>query len=296
MENKVISIIIPVYNNAQGLDRVLSAIEMQDYPTECIEVLVVDNGSNDEPDKIAYRHQVTFLTEKKYLGSPYSARNRGLEKARGDVLVFLDTTCVPSPKWIKEGVKCLENGFDLLGGKVVFDVDHESPLGEIYDAVSNVKIKETIEERNAALGGNLFVRKKVFDQMGFFEEGLRSGGDIRWTSSASKTGFKLGYCDEAIVTIQPRKFKKIIQKAIRVAKGHPVLWKENKLFYNKFFKKVILFWVPPDPFYLMKNIRQSSFPSASRYFVQLYFMRYFIRIISAYGFVTGIVKMIIDKK
>ncbi|SKB70676.1 Glycosyltransferase involved in cell wall bisynthesis [Parapedobacter luteus] len=283
-----VSVIIPVFNNAVGLFKTLSRINQQHYPKDRYEVIVVDNGSIDAPEKIAKAFGATFLREIHHLNSPYSARNRGLEIAKGSILILLDTTCQPIEQWMVNGIKDLRaKGVDLIAGNVAFAVDHNSSIGEIYDSVSNIKMRELVENRGMAAGCNLFVKREVFECIGHFEEGLRSGGDLRWTKKATENGFKLSYSNEAKVLMTPKKFKALLLKAIRVSKGHPRLWLEEKVFLANFIKRVLLFWLPPNPLYLKKNIANSSFPEAKRYFVLLYLIRYLFRLISIIGFIQG---------
>jgi len=100
-----ISIIIPVFNNAQGLERTLTAISKQIYPCDRFETIVIDNGSDDSPKLISDRFEAIYIEEHKHLGSPYSARNRGLEIAKGEIIALLDTTCTPIDVWLAQGVR-----------------------------------------------------------------------------------------------------------------------------------------------------------------------------------------------
>ncbi|MCC5919853.1 MAG: glycosyltransferase [Cyclobacteriaceae bacterium] len=290
------SIIIPVFNNAEGLERCLIGVFDQSIPKDQFEVFVIDNGSIDDPAHVASKFPVNFILENRFKGSPYSARNRGLEKATGDIVVFLDTTCKPSKEWLISGLNCLKNDVDLIGGAVKFDVNHSSSVGEIYDSVSNIKMKETIETRKAAVGCNVFVKRKVIDKLGHFEEGLRSGGDLRWTHAAVKNDFILKYCEDAYVSMTPKTLPKLFQKTIRVSKGHPKLWLESGDFLKNFIKRFLFFWLPPNPIYLYKNIKESSFPEAGRYFTSLFFIRYLFRVISAFGFLIGFFKILNRQK
>lgn len=82
-----LSVIIPVHNGAGGLDRCLASLaqsSVRDF--ECI---VVDDASTDDSRAVAARRGATVLALE-HRGGPARARNRGAERARGDILVFLD--------------------------------------------------------------------------------------------------------------------------------------------------------------------------------------------------------------
>jgi len=87
-----LSVIIPVHNGERFLDRCLASLawsSFRDY--ECI---VVDDGSTDASAVIARRHGATVLTRERR-GGPAQARNAGAQRARGEILVFLDAdVCV----------------------------------------------------------------------------------------------------------------------------------------------------------------------------------------------------------
>src|SRR5699024_9578738 len=98
-------------DNFDELISMVSAIENQDYPQEIIEVICVDNGSTssiEQNSPILSGVNIVVLSETNYLNSPYSARNRGIEQAKGEVLVFADANSMPESAWLKEGVHCLQ--------------------------------------------------------------------------------------------------------------------------------------------------------------------------------------------
>jgi len=223
-----VSVVIPVYNEADRLQDVLEALQRQDYPSNLYEVIVVDNGSTDRSPEVARSMEdarLLFETEK--LGSPYSARNRGIEVASGAVIALVDSSCRPVHRWLRSGIEtmCHSNG-DLLGGNVEFEYGGDVTPAKIFDALSNVKMKEYVEERRVATTGNLFVRREVFEARGLFPEGIRSGGDLRWTKGATQNGWKLVYGPQATVCYPARSLGPLLRKQFRVAKGQPNIWRE----------------------------------------------------------------------
>lgn len=86
-----ISVIIPVYNAEKTLNRALDSLLRQDF--EDFEVILVDDGSADSSLQILEGYALSdsrFSVIKKENGGPSSARNAGIEKARGDYLYFVD--------------------------------------------------------------------------------------------------------------------------------------------------------------------------------------------------------------
>lgn len=287
-----VSIIIPVYNNHAGLLRTLNAVACQRYSLENVEVIVVDNGSEDNPEEVVSSFiglpHLIFLQERRYLQSPYSARNRGFEISRGEILILLDSTCAPVENWLESGVKAVEDGADLVGGNVSFAITESSTIGEIYDSLSNIRMKESIREKNAAKTTNLFIHRRVIDTIGPFPEGLRSGGDLRWTYKATKSGFRLVYSHEAKVVMLPRGLRPLVKKQFRVGKGQPSIWVESNNLFSNFIKKTALGWLPPNPRTLKKWIQEQDRAFVSNYVVQLYMVGWLLRIVNASGNLTGL--------
>ena len=94
-----ISVIIPVYNDSQRLQLCLAALENQSYPKDSYEVIVIDNNSTDNVKKIVNNCSQAIYAFKKTKGS-YAARNKGISLARGEVLAFTDSDCIPTHHWL----------------------------------------------------------------------------------------------------------------------------------------------------------------------------------------------------
>jgi glycosyltransferase involved in cell wall biosynthesis len=98
-----ISVIVPAYNAATTIDRCLDAVAQQTAPREGYEILVVDDGSADETCIRVTQHRGVSLLTQDHAG-PAAARNRGVERARGEIVLFTDADCAPAPDWIEHMV------------------------------------------------------------------------------------------------------------------------------------------------------------------------------------------------
>jgi len=246
VKNKKISIILPVYNGKNYIKKLLESLVELDYPKHDYEIIVVDNNSNDQTKEIVKNFSVRLLEEND-IQSSYAARNKGIRKARYEILAFIDADCIASKEWLKEGIKPIANGeADLVGGKVKFYFSKEKTAAEIYDSITNMQIEDNIRERNVAKTANLFAKKEVFDKIGLFPNHVKSGGDVQWTAKATLNGYKLRYSSEAVVFHPARKFWEILKKQYRVGKGLPLIWGNNKDSKNckPFFIPIIRLIVP----------------------------------------------------
>ena len=118
----MVSIIIPCYNVENYLQRSLNSIIANSYKEK--QVILINDGSTDNTLNILekYVEEYSFfeLIDKKN-GGVASARNAGLEIARGEFIMFVDPDDEVMPNFISSAVNAIkdENGFDLDRKSVV---------------------------------------------------------------------------------------------------------------------------------------------------------------------------------
>lgn len=243
-----VSIIIPVYNDSEHLERCLHALENQTYECQHYKVLVIDNNSTEEIEPLVERFCRAEYRFESRSGS-YAARNKGVELSEGEIIAFIDADCLPQPHWIEEGIRALKvANADLAGGRVTFTFSPDRSAAEIYDSVTNMQIKENIETRKVSKTANLFTYRYVFDKVGLFPADQKSGGDVTWTKRATDAGFKLVYAPKAEVFHPARTFWPLMQKQFRVGKGQIYVMKAQNRSAHRILKgiaKNIL--KPPSP-------------------------------------------------
>ena len=218
-----VSVIIPVFNDAQRLRGCLEALVCQSYPRSCFEVVVVDNGSSDDPCAALAVLPTAQLANEARPGS-YAARNVGLALAVGSILAFTDSDCVPEPDWIARGVARLHAspGCGLVaGGITLFFHDPLRPTAtELYESVTAFPQQRYVERDHYGATANLFTRREVFDLVGSFDASLTSGGDREWGQRVYAAGLELIYADEVRVRHPARRsFGELAHKITRVTNG-----------------------------------------------------------------------------
>ena len=96
-----LSVVIPTFNRADSLRVTLDGLARQTYPHDGFEAVVVSDGSTDGTDALLaeYAQAAPFVLRPVFQpnGGPARARNRGIEEARGAVVVFLDDDVEPAP-------------------------------------------------------------------------------------------------------------------------------------------------------------------------------------------------------
>lgn len=101
-----VSVIIPTYNRAHLLPRLAETLAAQSHAPN--EVIFVDDGSADEtPSALEHicSERMNWHALWQENAGPGAARNRGLQAATGDLLVFVDDDCVPHARFVEEHVQ-----------------------------------------------------------------------------------------------------------------------------------------------------------------------------------------------
>ena len=167
-----ISVVIPTYNRLPILQTCLRALEAQrlEAPVTGFEVVLVDDGSTDETvawltAQAAELPHVRLIQQSH--GGPAQGRNRGVENARGEVIVFIDSDLVVTPTFLSCHGKALECYWQRAGhrrcftyGAVINTANFSDPTSEphklrdlswAYFATGNVAI-----DRALLVGTGLF--------------------------------------------------------------------------------------------------------------------------------------------
>lgn len=117
----LVSIVIPVYNEAENLSELLGAVKNKlSKIIDKIEVIIVDDGSRDESSEVldGLLERYSFLKVvrlKKNFGQT-AAISAGFEQARGEVVVTMDGDLQNDPEDIPKLVGYLEDGYDVASG------------------------------------------------------------------------------------------------------------------------------------------------------------------------------------
>jgi glycosyltransferase involved in cell wall biosynthesis len=106
----MISIIIPIYNQADKLAKCLDSILAQSHKD--YEIIIADDGSSDDVQKIIEKYvkkiNIKYQKSKVNLGAP-AARNRGWQEAGGGYLFFCDADAILAPEALETMLEALES-------------------------------------------------------------------------------------------------------------------------------------------------------------------------------------------
>lgn len=173
MTRGLVSAIIPAYNAAAFLAEAIESVLAQRYPD--IEIIVVDDGSTDDPGEVARRFPRAVRCVRQDNAGPAAARNRGIRMACGEFIAFLDADDLwPADK--------LDIQMPRLAGDPALDVVAGRIQYVRLDGAAELDLRFE-DERNTVthvhLGSAVF-RRRAFERVGLFDETLRFSEDQDW--------------------------------------------------------------------------------------------------------------------
>lgn len=231
-----VSIIVPVYNCAHTLEETLTLLKEQDYKGK-IEIIVIDNNSKDDSNKIAQKIPNIIIGYQKNIQNAAATRNKGIEIARGEIIAFIDGDCIPAKDWIKQAVNTIENtGVDRIGGKIgVKPLSRQSSIYSLLDALFCFNQECVVNQMQSCMTGNLIVKRKVFDQIGIFNQDYFEMEDIEFGLRAANANISVAYSKDCIVWHQPRNtLQEIWEKSKRNGKGTFTICQKNSQWSGKY--------------------------------------------------------------
>ncbi|GAB4257112.1 MAG: hypothetical protein Kow0092_03700 [Deferrisomatales bacterium] len=195
------SVLVPCYNGASTVARLLEALAAQDTARP-FEVIVVDDGSTDRTPSVlaewAEAHpDFPLQVLRQDNAGPAAARNRAAREARGRWLLFTDADCAPRPDWIETTVSCLEANPDAgaVGGS--YDIANaHSPLARLIHAEILWRHSRMGPRIRFAGSYNLGIDRELFLSLGGFSTRYRtaSGEDNDLSYRILKAGRAIAFC------------------------------------------------------------------------------------------------------
>lgn len=181
MNYPLVSIIIPVFNGANYLSQAIDSALSQTYKN--IEIIVINDGSNDDnaTEKLAlsYGEKIRYFSKKN--GGVSSALNLGIEKMKGEYFSWLSHDDMYSNDKIESQITLIEryqkDTIAICSTKFIDKNSNEITM-LFHNQYANKFITwsdmlERLVYKGGISGCALLIPKKIFDQCGLFDEGLR---------------------------------------------------------------------------------------------------------------------------
>ncbi len=220
--NPLVSVIVPTYNSAKFLGACLKSIKNQTYKN--IEIIIVDQESEDRTLKIAEKNKTKILKLKKplFYTPPTKSRNLGARHAKGYILYHLDSDMELSEKLMAEAVNIFA-AKPRVGALIVHEVDITKGFW------SRVK---AFERRcywgNDKIESARIVEKDIFVKVGGYDEKISSGEDFdiqrRYQSIC-----QIDFCRSVVYhNLGYLNFFKLIKKKYNYGKTAKLYFKKQK--------------------------------------------------------------------
>ncbi len=222
-----VSVVVPTFKRPMLLGRCLEALFAQDFASVNYEVIIVDDAASDQTREQVEqyakraemgRHTIRYFAVTESHG-PAAARNVGLYAAYGEIIAFTDDDCIPSPGWLKAGVKALANDAVAVAGRIIVPLP-TAPTDYEYNAFYLA--------HSEFVTANCFIRRDALIRIGGFDERFtaawREDSDLIFT--LQELGARCIAAQEAVV-IHP----------VRTAKWGISIYQQRKSTFNALLYK-----------------------------------------------------------
>ena len=201
MKSKV-SIIIPTYNYGRFISKAIESALAQTFPI--FEIIVVDDGSTDKTKEIVKEFGEKIHYIKQENRGVCAARNNGVKNSSGDFIAFLDADDIWLPEKIEKQiakfevdteiglVHCGMREFNSETGEII-KLHLEGGEGWVADDL-------LLNEKSVVVGpgGSIVVKRKVYEDVGEFDENLKNGEDWEFCYRVARK-YKIGFVAEILL-------------------------------------------------------------------------------------------------
>lgn len=213
--------------------------------------------------------------------SSYAARNKGIRNAKGSILAFIDADMTVKTDWLSLGVgSMIEKNAEYLACNVEIYSSGCESLSAKYNRLTGFPIKKYIEEYKFGPTCCILVDRKLFEEVGYFDARMISGGDKEFGNRVYNSG-KRFYFEPNIVMYHPARstLSSLLKKDFRVGKGIAQLRKYYPERYGNLAKDAFNFrvYLPPKPWKVKNELSNCwdklSFSEKIGFYIIFYFKR-----------------------
>lgn len=203
--SSTVSVIICSYNRAHLLQRTLHSLAEQTMPQDRFEVIVVDDGSDDDTAMICETMRsrlknLRYVSNGKNIGLA-RARNAGVSESLGKYLLFTDDDCIPHKNWIERLRSTLEHEMIVAGAVTSTSTNYFKLCHNIsqFHAFMPGNKDGPIE---FIAGANMALQRSVLEKLNGFEN-VGCAEDTEFILRARSAGYRVFYAHDAVVIHDP---------------------------------------------------------------------------------------------
>jgi glycosyltransferase involved in cell wall biosynthesis len=203
-----LSVVIPTFNRAQLLKKNLGALLEQSLDKNLFEIIIVDDGSNDGTPQMlaelcsrAPNRLRTYSQKNKLAGS---ARNLGILKARGAIILLIDDDITVGPTLLEKHLALHQKNPELevgILGHIItgnMGVDLCNPDCRKVSFVGTTETGEPLIDAMYLRTANVSLKREYIIRAGLFTDGLTCEQDMELAFRLKKRGLRLIFCQEAV--------------------------------------------------------------------------------------------------
>lgn len=201
-ERPRVSVVIPTYGRAELLRKAILSVLGQDLPKDEYELIVVDSSPDDRNrrlvDELQPEAPCALRCYAKLPEGPGPSRNLGAQRARADVIAFMDSDCQAHPGWLRASLAAFGPGVGIVQGKTLPD-----PAGRL-GVFTWYPMNE--EEYFVYECTNILYRRAAFEQAGGFAadatplaETPLGGEDVALAWTVKRYGWQSRFAPASIV-------------------------------------------------------------------------------------------------
>jgi glucosyl-dolichyl phosphate glucuronosyltransferase len=179
----IVSVVLCTFRQPHYLPRALASLVDQTLPQTLYEVIVVDNGCDDDVRSLAteYATQANiFYVAEPQLGLS-TARNTGVRNARGEYIAFIDDDGVATPSWLERIWRAFSAGGSRLGCvggpiELIWELPRPQWLADsllpVLTSLDRGSDLRDLPDGDWLFGCNMAFKAGVLDEVGGFSTGL----------------------------------------------------------------------------------------------------------------------------
>ena len=201
------SIIIATYNRRDELEELLASVSELKFDTNSFEILISDDGSTDDTkqflEESKFSFQLNYISQSNQ--GPGAARNHGMQKAKGQYFIFVDSDVMLPPDYLQKVDEAIEqNEYDAFGGPDTYHPSFSPLLKAInYSMTSFIGTGGTRGAKKSVSkfyprSFNMGINRTIYEKIGGMNK-LRHGQDMDFSARIYKAGFKVGLIPDAFV-------------------------------------------------------------------------------------------------
>jgi glycosyltransferase involved in cell wall biosynthesis len=214
----VVSVVICTYNRAPLVLNCLKSLDNQTADKNCFEVIIVDNNSSDNTNKVVenfIRKRVNFrIVREKKQGLSF-ARNRGWREARGKYIAYIDDDAIAKSDWVQQIMAFIKKNskINAFGGPYGRFSSKPFPswLPENYFTLNLGSIEKTIHLRKEWISGsNMIFNKSIFIKYGGFNTDLGMKGNRTLYGEETELLLRLKKMGESVYYVPKIRVKHLV--------------------------------------------------------------------------------------